>query len=290
MDTRVSKNKKIYAIVLTYDANIIFVDNLLCKMDRLWPSLNFIFRIPYNSTKPEFLKEKYPKLKIEFKKTPSHIKPTVLTLLSDLDANDWVYWCIDDKFPVDLDKTKVQQTSNWVRLQEDQSISGVSFAKVRRLKKKRNLDEKNKISICEKFDLVKRKSFRTQFWLHQFFRVKVIREVFASFPDTNFRAKDMDAYIKDVCVDPSLRFYVTEKNCAVFCESASRGIATQSLKRSLIECGISNYSKKTFSHTDIVIGHLNSFESYKSHATAAKTKLWRIFQKYLNVFTRRNSK
>jgi hypothetical protein len=266
MNIHFRKENKVRAIVLSYDANHLFVDNLLCKMQKLWPESGLIFRIPYNKVRPTYLATKYNGLELEFIQTPSTIKETVLSLIADLHDNDWVYWCIDDKFPFDINHRKAQQTLNWLRQEEDETICGVSFAKVRvleKLKKSSSLDKDSILHIEGNIKLIRRESFANVFWMPQFFRTKIIRKVFNSFPDNDFEAKLMDAYLKEVKMDPSFMFYVTEKNYIVLGESATRGIGTQCLKRSMKECGISNYSNKTFSNKHMIIGHMHTFRYYK---------------------------
>lgn len=266
------KNNNIYAIILTFDSNIIFVDNLLCRMQMHWPKVELIYRIPYNTKKPDFLRDKYPDIIFEFIKTQPPIKETVLSLVSDLSNEDWIYWCIDDKFPLDINSGKANVLINWLRNQKDDNICGITFAKVRRLRDKNNLILSDNILISGQLNLVARKSFQKQFWMHQFFRVKIIKQVFESFPDYNFKAKLMDDFILNVQLDPSYKFYVTNKNLVVFGESASRGISTKSLQRSLVYCGIDNYSEKEFSTKNILIGRLNT---------------WRTAREYFNYFISR---
>ena len=282
MDTQSGKGRDIYAIVLSYDANIIFVDNLLCKMQKLWPESGFIYRIPYNNNKPVFLAEKYTGLNLEFIETPTKIKQTVLRLIEDIRDEEWIYWCIDDKFPVDLNRKKANQVLGWVKAQEDSDICGVSFARVRRLKDENYLDVKNQIQIGGGLRLIKRKSFKTQFWMHQFFRAKIIMDVFTSFPDYHFQAKLMDTYMKQCQTDFDNKFYVTNKNLVVFNESASRGIASESLRRSLKSCSIDNYANKKFNQVDMVIGWRPSFKSLFMHYASFKTRVTRVMKKLKN--------
>jgi hypothetical protein len=112
----------------------------------------------------------------------------------------------------------------------------------------------------------------------QFFRTKVISKVFNSYPDNNFEAKLMDAYLIEVKMDPFFMFYVTEKNCVVLRESSTRGLGTQCLNKRMKECGISNYSKKAFSNKHMIIGHMHNFRYYK-------TKTWYIVLDFKKLFT-----
>jgi len=262
----INPTKKIYAIVLSFDENHLFVDNLLFKMQKLWANSDFTYRIPYNKKKPIYLKKKYHDLDIEFIKTHSQIKKTVLTLINDLNDDHWVYWCIDDKFPVALKRNKVQKILSFVKNINNTNFCGVTFSRARFLKNKEAIDNSKTINIDNNIKLLKRNSCSRQFWMHQFLKVKIIRKVFESFPNHDFQAKKMDSYIKNINFNEDYEFYVTKKNYVVFCESARRGIASRSLQRSLKESGISNYSNKKFSNKDIIIGYLNTYDFYKIYS------------------------
>tara|TARA_B100001175_G_scaffold173947_1_gene147655 strand:- start:25952 stop:26785 length:834 start_codon:yes stop_codon:yes gene_type:complete len=260
MDT--VQNKKFYAIVLSYDENHIFVDNLLFSMKKFCFDSDFIYRIPYNIDKPTYLKKKYHDLDIEFIKTHQQIKKTVLSLIYGLNDEDWIYWCIDDKFPVALKRNKVYEILNFLKKNNNPNFCGITFSRTRYLKHAESIDNSKTLTTNSNIKLLKRTSFNRQFWLHQFFRVKIIRKVFDSFPNHDFQAKEMDKYISKIRMNENYEFYVTRKNYVVFCESSRRGIASHSLMRSLKESGISNYSNKEFSNKDIIIGHLDSLDCY----------------------------
>lgn len=64
------------------------------------PDIPFTFRIPFQD--PERCLEGGNR---EYIQTDPGIKKTVLGLLQDLDDEEWIYWCTDDKYPVKLDLT-----------------------------------------------------------------------------------------------------------------------------------------------------------------------------------------
>lgn len=281
MDTSFHKNSlKIYAIVLTYDNNTIYVDNLLCRISKLWPKSRLVYRIPYNKFRPDFLKKKYTELELEFIKTPPDIKGTVLSLIEGFPDDEWIFWCIDDKFMIDIKEPQVQKIHDWLIGLEDVKICGVSFARVRRLLDDQNVDCADNINIHSEINLIRRLRFQHQFWIPQFFRIKVLRKVFESFPDYDFQAKMMDTFIDEFALDPTYKFYVTEKNMVVFGESASRGEATRSLARSLEYCGIDNYMHKRFSNNDMIIGRLNTQRYFLECLYVFESKIKRFILRY----------
>src|ERR1700758_2898239 len=90
------------AIVLTCDRYRAITEHMVLQYERVWPDHPFIFRIPYqelNGTETT---------RTTFIKTPPEIRATVLQLIADLDDEEWIYWSIDDKYPVQLVIEKVQ--------------------------------------------------------------------------------------------------------------------------------------------------------------------------------------
>jgi hypothetical protein len=90
------KKRKMKAIVLTYDKNRVITEHMILKYAQVWPDHPFIFRIPYQELRGENDNIH------EFIESSKDIKQTVFTLLQDLDDEEWVYLCIDDKYPIEL--------------------------------------------------------------------------------------------------------------------------------------------------------------------------------------------
>ena len=91
------------AIVLSFDKQSGLVELTYKKYMELWPECPLLFRIPYNdtSTNKSF---KYFKSRenVELVESPVAIRSTMQVLLNDLDDEEWVYWCIDDRYPIDI--------------------------------------------------------------------------------------------------------------------------------------------------------------------------------------------
>lgn len=254
------------AIVLSYDRNHVFVDHMIQKYEKLWPESPFIFRVPYNDKYPGYLKEKYGD-KIELVRTPSKIKNTVLKLIEDIGEQEWIYWCIDDKYVDKLLLHKYNALTNWVLSIDDPQVQGVSLARARGLFDDGKLDYSNVIETPLGGNLIARR-FYNQFWLHQFFRVNVVKTLFKSFPDREFRAKEMDEFIKGK-VTKDGEFYVHDTNLVVFGESASRGKITKnaikSFKKEKLE--IPNGFHSNRSKKSLKIGRIKIIEKIKDILT-----------------------
>ena len=88
-----------YAIVLTYDKQIQFARLVLESYSRLWPDCPLTYRIPYNEKFPSALASRPD---VELVRTKSDIKSTMEALLIDIEDEEFVFWAIDDRYPVKL--------------------------------------------------------------------------------------------------------------------------------------------------------------------------------------------
>ena len=241
------------AIVLSYDKYSPLVEHMVFSYQKLWPDHSFRFRIPYQKY-PEHLTDKYGAA-IEPVPSKKGIKDTVQTLIRDLPDDEWVYWCIDDKYLIDLNLKEVIKVANCIKSISDSTICGVSFSRCRGLMKSENLKAKKRLSTgSHKLVLIERKNY-SQIWMHQFLRVKVLRTLFETFPDRNFVAKEMDTYIKQVQLPEDQKLYVTSQNMAVFGESTTRGMLTKNCAVSLEKFGL-DVPNMAVSDKEITIGEL----------------------------------
>lgn len=217
------------AIVLTYDRNAVLADHMIACYNRLWPDHPFTFRIPYqqeNRPTPGDGKEFIP--------SPSPIRDTVFTLLADLPDDEWVYWCIDDKYPVRLDTEPVRRLSRAIETGEADDCSGILFCRARRMLDPACLTGAE--TAVGNQALLERRSWH-QIWLHQFIRAGVLRYLFSAFPHEMESPGVMDL-LKDSLEKPDrFRLFVTAENRAVFGESTFNGVITENCLESLAETG-----------------------------------------------------
>ena len=92
------------AIVLSFDKNHPFCELMYRKYMELWPDCPFTFRIPWNEKSPTFFENKS---NVELIQCDKHIRLTAEALLGDIDDDEWVYWCIDDRFPIYINTDKI---------------------------------------------------------------------------------------------------------------------------------------------------------------------------------------
>ena len=99
-----SSPDKIKAIVLTCDRFRAITRHLILKYERLWPDHPFVFHVPYQELRGTDTD------RIKYHAAPEDIKGTILHLLADIDDEEWIYWCVDDKYPIQLPDRHGRQT------------------------------------------------------------------------------------------------------------------------------------------------------------------------------------
>lgn len=248
---RVNQDKPMKAIVLSCDRFRTVTDHMIFKYAQLWPDHPFRFRVPYQAFGPTTSTST-----VEYKRVPVGIKATVLALLDDLDDEELVYWCIDDKYPIKLDVGRIGAMLRWLSEDGASTVSGILFCRCRKMWDSRFLTGLEIVDDVENIYL-ERKGYE-QIWLHQFVRVKVLRYLFECLPDFIPAARAMDELKKRVRKPPSHRLFVSRQNAAVFGESTSHGILTQNCHRSILDNGMALPPwGSTTTNEEIVIGRLD---------------------------------
>jgi len=240
------------AIVLTCDKYLFLADHMIDSYQRHWSTNPFTFRVPYGEEYPQLLKEKYgekveliqtdsakviyPIQTAEGTKKVSLIKPTVLTLLEDIPDEEWVYWCLDDRYLIKIKEIEVMKLYYWIKDLQDGSISSINFNRVVDSKHE-DLKVNNTIINPNKQLFIERKNHRLLF-RHQFFRAKVLRTVFESFPNRPFFPIEMNPFKMQVKIPEDQKLYISEKNMAIFGESTTRGKLTWNCTLSFQKSGL----------------------------------------------------
>lgn len=242
------------AIVLTCDKYMKIADHMIQTYMKLWPDNPFVFRIPYEKY-PHFMKKKYGS-KIELVKAQNVIKQKVLKLLEDIPDDEWIYWCMDDKYLIDINKDKANQFYKWVSTLKDPKICGISFARAKCLLRPSNLKGLDKSIIPHTGDyLIERRNY-SRIWLHQFLRSKALKNLFERFPERKFYPKEMDSFKDNMKLPKGQKLYVSEKNYVVFGESVSRGVLTKNCAYSFNNLNIKIPRGFQISDDEIIIGKM----------------------------------
>ena len=214
------------AIVLTCDRYRAVTEHMILKYDQLWPDHPFVFRIPYQELGGNSTDRR------EYVKTPAPLRATALELIADLPDEEWIYWSVDDKYPIELALPKVR--TFLAATDELSDASGLLFCRSKALL--RRADEtlfpgERQISSGE--ILLERRGWN-QIWIHQLLRVKVIRHLFSKMPEEIASAKLMDHLKDEIPKPPELKLYVTKENFAVFGESTHKGTINQNCYDSIV--------------------------------------------------------
>jgi hypothetical protein len=221
---------KIKAIVLTCDRYRAITEHMIFQYDRLWPDHPFVFNVPYQELGGIDTE------RVKYLTSPSDIKGTVLHLLADVDGEEWIYWCVDDKYPIQLNTHKIASLISHAKRAPE--LDGLLFCRCRAtLNNPRLTLYPRKVKNPFGDVYFERKAW-FQIWIHQILRAKVLRHLFTHLPDDVPSAKAMDELKNDVPKLPEHRLFVTKENFAVFGESTRRGVITQNCYESMIAAGI----------------------------------------------------
>jgi hypothetical protein len=208
---------------------------MLLKYEQAWPDHPFIFRIPYQQLRPDTTTV-VRQTKIESRRTEVSIRSTVLALLEDLDDEEMVYWCIDDKYPIQLSLNRIRSLFAGLKDHDLNGVDGLLFCRCRRMWEQDFLSGQTWQDHHGHLYL-ERRGYE-QIWIHQLLRVKVIRYLFTQFPiDINF-AKQMDSLKAQVAKPREHRLFVSQHNLARFGESTSSGKVTRNCRISMAKHGL----------------------------------------------------
>jgi hypothetical protein len=95
-------------------------------------------------------------------------------LLDGLDDGAWVYWCIDDRYPIEIDQSAMQAVLDFIAAGAAEGLNAIKL-----MHWKETAD-----STCTTLSIGKRsfrfqaRSSRTGFWHHHFIRAKALKEIF----------------------------------------------------------------------------------------------------------------
>lgn len=164
----------VYAIVLTHDAQLGLAELAHKLYSSLWPTNRLTFRIPVNgSAAGRALDYLERQSSCQLISTPPTIGASMRALLREVDDEAWVFWCIDDRFPVWLDAEALDAIC--ARL--DVCADLVEEVKLLRWKEKVTRET---VDLGPVTFVVQRPGTRQWgFWHHHFIRAGTLRRVFA---------------------------------------------------------------------------------------------------------------
>jgi len=224
-----------------------------------WPENRLLFRVPYQKNQEL---EAYGQ-RVELVQTNRRISETVAALIEGLPDDEWIYWCIDDKFVIALDADIASYLANWVTEITDPAECGLSFCRARALLQAPAISDTPLPQTAQGESLLPRDNFNN-IWLHQFLRVRILRSLFSSFPATDFKAIEMDSFTRQgpnpLKLPDGDIMYVTERNHVVLGESTVGGHLTRGCLQSMRELSTSVPEDFELEDVEIVIGSLGTIQ------------------------------
>jgi hypothetical protein len=94
-------------IVLSFDPHLEIANLVVETYNQLWPDHRFQFRIPFTNRDPRSI---FRAQNVEFISTPPDIRSTLESLLCNLPEHEFVFWCIDDRYPIEIFEPAVLRT------------------------------------------------------------------------------------------------------------------------------------------------------------------------------------
>ena len=228
------RSDQIKAIVLTYDDNHFIADHMMRCYEKQWPNHPLYFLIPYQEQIPETAREN-----VRYIKSPRSIRGTVLRLLEDVEKADWIYWCIDDHYPVRLHGHYLNQIFAKLHDSEHFATFGLNFCAAAKHSRRHRSGSirKGEYTVHSGKIFIEITDYE-EIWLHQFLRADVLWHLFSSIPDPRRGAKEMDYTKREVIKPPAHRLLMHEYDLALFSESTRRGLLTDDFVRSAKGMGI----------------------------------------------------
>jgi hypothetical protein len=249
------------ALVLTFDKYRPFAEHMIMCYEQLWPNNPFTFRVPYQSEEVKtHFEEKFGN-KVEMIKSPSGIVDTMFALSDDLDDNEWVYWCMDDRYPIKIEVEEVEKCRRFAEANNE--VDGMMFCNNPKSWLPENVFWTRYVIKTEEGQKYYRRKNYTMIWNHQFLRVKVVRTFFGLFPRVMKQAKEMD-YIKDKATLPDEQhLFVLNHNIAIYGESTNRGIMLRNCAESFAKKGLALPEGFEVSNKSIVKGTNGKIDNLK---------------------------
>src|SRR5438876_8887574 len=118
-----SSPDKVKAIVLTCDRYRAITEHMIFQYDRLCRIIHSSSMFPIRPWAALILSA------LNISRCPQTLKSPSLHLLAEIDDDEWIYWCVDDKYPIELRTHKIASLiSHAMRTPE---VDGLLFCRCR---------------------------------------------------------------------------------------------------------------------------------------------------------------
>lgn len=233
-------SSKILALVLSCDKYSLFADHMIRAYNRLWPTHPFKFVVPYNADQPPFQPDQPER--VEFIQSPTDIRATMDTLLERASQEAWVYWCIDDKYPEQINTDQANRCAFWIQ-ELGPEVEAVSFCRANMSMISERLEADQPIHTP--YRQVYYRRMPDMWWVHQFIRPEGLRKMLSPIPHEIQQAVQMDDILRHHYAQGHPRWgwteniwYVLKDNAIVFGESTTQGAITANCLESLQHHGM----------------------------------------------------
>jgi hypothetical protein len=170
-----SHPRDIKAIVLTYDKQVGLAELVVKSYLRLWKECPFQFLVPRNDDHSPHFDFLEAQKNVSIVRTPTSMLETMSVLLGGIDDDAWLYWCIDDRYPIEIDQGGIQTVLDFIGSGAADGLNGIKLIHWR------ETAQADRKDIC-----IGDRRFRFQvpystwgFWHHHFLRAKVLKQIFA---------------------------------------------------------------------------------------------------------------
>lgn len=155
------------AILLGYDQHVGFMELTYKAYQALWPECPLSFRIPINRQDNPDFEVFRGKGNVELVESRAPFKATTRALLEGLNAEDWVYWCISDRYPTRLDSVQLNRVYSWIEAGHGEAYNALRLV-VDREQVSDEIVDVTGLYFSPKMGI------HYGFWHHQFCKVKVL--------------------------------------------------------------------------------------------------------------------
>lgn len=224
---------RIVAVVLSHQRSMPVVDHMIGRYGALWPDHPFVFRLPDGTAVGEVV-DRHPGI-VETAVIPGgdgrgRIRATALGLLDGLDDDEWVYWCIDDKYPVRIDVGRMNRLVAALPTVDDPAVA--TLCPTRPTSQLRGHRDEPEHRVVGGSAFTRRSSW-DRIWLHQFARVGFIRALMEPMPETLPLARVMDDLIAARRPPAGRSVWMADRSLLVVGESTRHGSMMRNCAASL---------------------------------------------------------
>jgi hypothetical protein len=225
----------VQSIVLTFDRQLEVANLVVESYNRLWPDCPLVFRIPYQE---RAVGDLFGAANVCFVKAPSSIRATMEHLLQGCADEEFVYWCVDDRFPVRILDPDTLHGAYDVMSQGDLAIDALRMGGLSLMARRQGAQDETRPLVIGKARFFRQRgNMQFGFYMPQFVRAGVLREYFLHSDLTvDYGIREFHAWLEGQCVRH--RIYTPERFVIQLGESTRRGALTPNCLARMVAMGL----------------------------------------------------